>query len=67
MRDGLALDPDSARLHCLSGMVAQEQGDTVGARAGFDAAATVTLALDLTGRDGQWRDGDDIHGERFRY
>jgi GNAT superfamily N-acetyltransferase len=36
-------------------------------RAGFDAAATVTLALDLTGRDGQWRDGVDIHGERFRY
>jgi GNAT superfamily N-acetyltransferase len=36
-------------------------------RAGFDAAATVTLALDLTGRDGQWRDGVDIHGVRFRY
>jgi GNAT superfamily N-acetyltransferase len=36
-------------------------------RAGFDAAATVTLALDLKGRDGQWRDGVDIHGERFRY
>jgi GNAT superfamily N-acetyltransferase len=36
-------------------------------RAGFDAAATVTLALDLTGRDGQWRDGVDLHGERFRY
>jgi GNAT superfamily N-acetyltransferase len=36
-------------------------------RAGFDAAATVTLALDLTGRDGQWRDGVDLHGVRFRY
>jgi GNAT superfamily N-acetyltransferase len=36
-------------------------------RAGFDAAATVTLALDLTGRDSQWRDGVDLHGERFRY
>jgi len=35
-------------------------------RAGFDAAATVTLALDLTGRDG-WRDGVDLHGVRFRY
>jgi GNAT superfamily N-acetyltransferase len=41
-------------IHCLN-------------RAGFDAAATVTLALDLRGRDGQWRDGVDIHGERFRY
>jgi GNAT superfamily N-acetyltransferase len=36
-------------------------------RAGFDAAATVTLALDLTGRDGQWRDGLDLHGVPFRY
>jgi GNAT superfamily N-acetyltransferase len=36
-------------------------------RAGFDAAATVTLALDLAGRDGQWRDGVDLHGVRFRY
>jgi GNAT superfamily N-acetyltransferase len=36
-------------------------------RAGFDAAATITLALDLKGREGQWRDGVDIHGERFRY
>ena len=36
-------------------------------RAGFDAAATVTLALDLTSRDAQWRDGIDIHGVRFRY
>jgi GNAT superfamily N-acetyltransferase len=36
-------------------------------RAGFDAAATVTLALDLAGRDAQWRDGVDIHGVRFRY
>jgi GNAT superfamily N-acetyltransferase len=36
-------------------------------RAGFDAAATVTLALDLTGSDSQWRDGVDIHGVRFRY
>jgi GNAT superfamily N-acetyltransferase len=36
-------------------------------RAGFDAAATVTLALDLTGRDAQWRDGVDLHGVRFRY
>jgi GNAT superfamily N-acetyltransferase len=36
-------------------------------RAGFDAAATVTLALDLTGRDSQWRDGVDLHGIRFRY
>jgi GNAT superfamily N-acetyltransferase len=35
--------------------------------AGFDAAATVTLALDLAGRDSQWRDGVDIHGVRFRY
>jgi GNAT superfamily N-acetyltransferase len=35
--------------------------------AGFDAAATVTLALDLTGRAGQWRDGVDLHGVRFRY
>jgi GNAT superfamily N-acetyltransferase len=35
--------------------------------AGFDAAATVTLALDLAGRDDQWRDGVDIHGVRFRY
>jgi GNAT superfamily N-acetyltransferase len=36
-------------------------------RAGFDAAATVTLALDLTGRDGQWRDGLDLHGVDFRF
>jgi GNAT superfamily N-acetyltransferase len=36
-------------------------------RAGFDAAATATLAMDLTGRDGQWRDGVDLHGVRFRY
>jgi GNAT superfamily N-acetyltransferase len=36
-------------------------------RAGFDAAATVTLALDLTARDAQWRDGLDLHGVRFRY
>jgi GNAT superfamily N-acetyltransferase len=36
-------------------------------RAGFDAAATVTLALDLSGREGQWRDGVDLHGVRFRY
>jgi GNAT superfamily N-acetyltransferase len=36
-------------------------------RAGFDAAATVTLGLDLTGRNGQWRDGLDVHGVRFRY
>jgi GNAT superfamily N-acetyltransferase len=36
-------------------------------RAGFDAAATVTLALDLTRRNGQWRDGVDVHGVRFRY
>jgi GNAT superfamily N-acetyltransferase len=36
-------------------------------RAGFDAAATVTLALDLTGRNGQWRDGVDLHGVRLRY
>ena len=35
--------------------------------AGFDAAATVTLALDLAGRDDPWRDGVDIHGVRFRY
>ncbi|GII22162.1 hypothetical protein Pme01_17590 [Planosporangium mesophilum] len=35
--------------------------------AGFDAAATVTLALDLTGRNGQWRDGLDLHGVQFRY
>jgi GNAT superfamily N-acetyltransferase len=35
--------------------------------AGFDAAATVTLALDLAGRDSQWRDGVDIHSVRFRY
>jgi GNAT superfamily N-acetyltransferase len=35
--------------------------------AGFDAAATVTLALDLAGRDSQWQDGVDIHGVRFRY
>jgi GNAT superfamily N-acetyltransferase len=35
--------------------------------AGFDAAATVTLALDLAGRDSQWHDGVDIHGVRFRY
>jgi GNAT superfamily N-acetyltransferase len=36
-------------------------------RAGFDAAASVTLALDLTGRDDQWRDGVDLHGVRLRY
>jgi GNAT superfamily N-acetyltransferase len=36
-------------------------------RAGFDAAATVTLALDLTGRGDQWRDGLDVHGVPFRY
>ncbi|NJC64382.1 GNAT family N-acetyltransferase [Planosporangium flavigriseum] len=36
-------------------------------RAGFHAAATVTLALDLTGRDGHWRDGLDLHGVPFRY
>jgi hypothetical protein len=36
-------------------------------RAGFDTAATVTLALDLTGRNGQWREGLDLHGVQFRY
>ncbi|MGC9666895.1 N-acetyltransferase family protein [Planosporangium sp. 12N6] len=36
-------------------------------RAGFDAAATVTLALDLSRRNGQWRDGVEVHGVRFRY
>lgn len=36
-------------------------------RAGFDAAATVTLALDLTDHRGRWRDGLDLHGVRFRY
>ncbi|NJC68731.1 GNAT family N-acetyltransferase [Planosporangium thailandense] len=36
-------------------------------RAGFDAVATVTLALDLTDHNGRWRDGIDLHGVRFRY
>jgi GNAT superfamily N-acetyltransferase len=35
--------------------------------AGYHALASVTLALDLTPRDYEWRDGVDLHGLRFSY
>jgi GNAT superfamily N-acetyltransferase len=35
--------------------------------AGFGAAASLRLSLDLTGREDRWRDGLDLHGVRFRY
>jgi GNAT superfamily N-acetyltransferase len=35
--------------------------------AGYDALASVTLTLDLSGQSQPWRDGIDLHDMRFRY
>jgi GNAT superfamily N-acetyltransferase len=35
--------------------------------AGYDALASVTLTVDLSGQSQPWRDGIDLHDKRFRY
>jgi GNAT superfamily N-acetyltransferase len=35
--------------------------------AGYDALASVTLAIDLNSRGSGWRDGIDLHDLRFKY
>jgi GNAT superfamily N-acetyltransferase len=53
----LTISPDSRNVDAIRCLHA----------AGYDALASVTLAIDLDASRGSWRDGVDLHDLRFQY